>query len=82
MFMPRYLTLFRALLLLFLSLVVQTAVAEAPSSSIEMADVMRSNGKIYVVLAVVLILQTGLFAFLWTLDRRLSRWEATNAPKN
>lgn len=82
MFMPRYLTLFRALLLLFLSLVVQTAVAEVPSSSIEMADVMRSNGKIYVVLAVVLILQIGLFAFLWTLDRRLSRWEATNASKN
>ncbi|MFM9060293.1 MAG: CcmD family protein [Bacteroidota bacterium] len=80
--MPRYLTLFRALLLLFLSLVVQTAVAEVPSSSIEMADVMRSNGKIYVVLAVVLILQIGLFAFLWTLDRRLSRWEATNASKN
>ena len=49
------------------------------SSGVEMADLMRSNGKIFVVLAVVLLIQAGLFVFLWNLDRRLSRWESKNA---
>ena len=49
------------------------------SSGVEMADLMRSNGKIFVVLAVVLLIQAGLFVFLWNLDRRLSRWESKSA---
>lgn len=54
--------------------------SETPAASgVEMADLMRSNGKIFVVLAVVLLIQAGLFVFLWNLDRRLTRWESTNA---
>ena len=52
------------------------------SSGVEMADLMRSNGKIFVVLAVVLLIQAGLFVFLWNLDRRLSRWESSTKGKS
>ena len=41
----------------------------------EMADTMRSNGKIYVVVGVILIILTGLFAYLFSLDKKVSRIE-------
>jgi ABC-type uncharacterized transport system permease subunit len=40
-----------------------------------MADAMRSNGKIYVVVVVLLIILAGLFTYLISLDRRMSRIE-------
>jgi hypothetical protein len=45
----------------------------------QMADAMRSNGKIYVVVAVLLIVLAGLFLFLISLDRKLSRLEKNEA---
>ncbi len=39
------------------------------------ADVMRSNGKIYVVMAVVIIIMTGFFIYLISLDRKLGKLE-------
>ncbi|MFI5153423.1 MAG: CcmD family protein [Chitinophagales bacterium] len=36
---------------------------------------MRSNGKIYVVVTVVLIILLGLLAYLFRLDRKISRIE-------
>jgi hypothetical protein len=41
----------------------------------QMADGMRSNGKIYVVVSVVLIILTGLFIYLVRLDKKMSRLE-------
>lgn len=41
----------------------------------EMADVMRSNGQIYVVVAIILIVLLGLFTFLFTLERKIKRLE-------
>lgn len=38
-------------------------------------DVMRSNGKIYVVMAVVVTIVIGLFIYLVSLDRKISRVE-------
>jgi len=46
-----------------------------PSSAPEMSDVMRSNGKIYVVVGVLTIVLTGLIIYLFTLDRKLTRIE-------
>ncbi len=40
-----------------------------------MADTMRSNGRIYVVVAVVLTILTGLILYLVRLDRKISRFE-------
>lgn len=47
----------------------------ALAQEVEMADAMRSNGKIYAVVAVVLLILFGLFAYLWTVDRKISRIE-------
>ena len=41
----------------------------------EMADTMRSNGKIYVVVAICLIILVGLFIYVMMLDRKISRIE-------
>lgn len=44
----------------------------------QMADAMRSNGKIYVVVAVLLIILAGLFLYLFQTDRKLTRLEQKN----
>ena len=41
----------------------------------EMADVMRDNGKIYVVVAVCLTILIGLFIYVFLVDRKISRLE-------
>lgn len=42
---------------------------------VEMADVMRGNGKIYTVVAVCLLILVGLFGYVWLIDRKISRIE-------
>jgi hypothetical protein len=44
----------------------------------QMAELMRSNGKIYVVVTVLLIILVGLFIYLVQLDRKISRLEKNN----
>jgi CcmD family protein len=41
----------------------------------EMADTMRSEGKIYVVVAIMLAIFFGLIAYLVMLDRKVSKVE-------
>ncbi|HLX93430.1 MAG TPA: hypothetical protein VKR32_17220 [Puia sp.] len=41
----------------------------------EMADALRSNGKIYVVVAVLVVILLGLFFYLISLDRKISGLE-------
>jgi len=45
------------------------------NETVEMADKMRSEGKIYVVIAVILTILTGLILYLVRLDRKISRLE-------
>ena len=40
-----------------------------------MADAMRSNGKIYVVVAVCLTILLGLFIYVFSVDRKISKME-------
>lgn len=47
-----------------------TAMAET-----EMADEMRSNGKIYVVVVVLATIFAGIFTYLVYLDRKIARLE-------
>lgn len=42
---------------------------------VEMADTMRSNGRIYVVVAVVVVILIGLILYLVRLDRKITRLE-------
>jgi multisubunit Na+/H+ antiporter MnhB subunit len=41
----------------------------------QMADALRSNGKIYVVVTVLIIILAGLFLYLVNTDRKISRME-------
>jgi uncharacterized protein YxeA len=41
----------------------------------QMAELMRSNGKIYVVVLVLVIILAGLFVYLINLDRKIKRLE-------
>ena len=45
------------------------------AQDVEMADKFRSDGKIYVVVAIVLIILIGLFGYLFFLDRKLTGLE-------
>jgi hypothetical protein len=47
----------------------------ANAQDAEMADVMRSNGKIYVVVGIVLIVLIGLITYLFLLDRKITKLE-------
>jgi hypothetical protein len=41
----------------------------------EMADAMRAEGKIYVVVSMIIILLGGMITYLFLLDRKLSKVE-------
>ncbi|MEO6404331.1 MAG: CcmD family protein [Ferruginibacter sp.] len=43
-----------------------------------MADIMRSNGKIYVVVGCCLIILTGLFLYVWRVERKIKNIEKGN----
>jgi hypothetical protein len=62
----------QAILTFIFSIVFATA---AFCQEADMADVMRSEGKIYVVLAVVLTIFAGIIFYLIRLDRKISRLE-------
>ena len=47
----------------------------ANAQDAEMADVMRSNGKIYVVVGIILIVLVGLITYLFLLDRKITKLE-------
>lgn len=53
----------------------------AQAQDVEMADAMRANGKIYVVVAVVLTVLAGLFIYLLAVDRKLTRLEKDNETR-
>lgn len=42
---------------------------------VEMADRFRADGKIYVVVAVIAVVLLGLLAYLFSLDRKVSKLE-------
>ena len=52
------------------------------SQEIEMADKMRQEGKIYVVVAVVLVILIGIFFYLFRLDSKLNKLENRLNKKN
>jgi len=63
--MTIFANLFSSLSVFFTSILLQ----------IPMAETFRSSGKIYVVLAVVLIILGGLFFYLFRIDKKLKKLE-------
>jgi hypothetical protein len=68
-----------ALLIFSLSALAQekTPVTEADysNSTVEMADVMRSEGKIYVLVGIIVIIFAGIIVYLINTDRKISKLE-------
>lgn len=67
--------------LLFLFFFVSLQLIARSQSQIEMADDFRGEGKIYVVIMVVLLLLGGIFFTLFRFDRRLSQLEKQMGEK-
>jgi CcmD family protein len=52
-----------------------TAVMAQQTQQVEMADALRSSGKIYVVVVTIAIIFAGLAIYLFSIDRRLKKIE-------
>lgn len=61
------------LILIFATIFTFPALAQ--DRKVEMADIMRENGRIYVVVAVVLTILAGLIIYLVRIDRKVSKLE-------
>jgi cytochrome bd-type quinol oxidase subunit 2 len=68
----------KTLLLVLLS-IMHIIVYAQNNSNVEMADTMRSNGKIYVVIAVILTIFAGIIFYLVRLDRKISKIEKNHS---
>ncbi len=73
--MNRFTNLLSALFLCFVPAVVHAQDAD-------MADGMRAEGKIYVLVAIILVILAGLFYFLLRLDNKLTRLERSTEKKD
>lgn len=67
-----FMILFKKIFLSLCMLLLSTLVF---SQDTEMADTMRSNGRIYVVVAVVVTILLGLILYVFRLERKISRLE-------
>ena len=69
----------KSLITVFLLLMMTTIVnAQDGTKKVEMADLMRSNGRIFVVVAVMLTILIGLVLYVVRLDRKLTKLEKGN----
>jgi hypothetical protein len=68
---------FRLLIAVMLALLCTVTYAQdsVASKRPEMANAFRANGKIYVVIAVLVAILAGLFIYVASLDRKMSRIE-------
>ena len=64
------------------AVLISTIVTNASAQNAEMADTFRSEGKIYVVVAIILIVLAGLITYLFMLDRNLHKLEKMLEEKN
>ena len=60
-------------MLTLVALLFQTSLFAQPE--VEMADTLRSEGKIYVLVAIMLVIFLGLIGYLVLMDRKVSRLE-------
>jgi len=68
----------KKLFILFSLLLCNIGVFAQQQSNVEMADTMRSSGKIYVVITTISIIFIGLAIYLFSIDRRLKKIEKGN----
>lgn len=62
--------------LVFCILMLNTTFAHAQTAQVaQNENLMRSNGMIYVVVGVILIILTGMIFYLYTIDKKLKKME-------
>lgn len=60
---------------LLLGMIHLAALAQDVIARPDSKDLMRSNGKIFLVMTIVVVLITGLFLYLISIDRKISKLE-------
>jgi len=65
----------KKLSVLLLLMLAFTATFAQQNTTVEMADALRSSGKIYVVITTIAIVFIGLAIYLFAIDRRLKKLE-------
>jgi CcmD family protein len=68
----------KKILLSVFMLFLSTFLFAQANNDVEMADQLRGSGKIYVVIATIVIVFVGLAIYLFSIDRRLKRIEREN----
>jgi hypothetical protein len=63
------------LILIFIGMISSRALIAQDTAEIEMADRMMASGKIYVVVAVLLLIFLGIVLYLILLDRKIGKLE-------
>jgi CcmD family protein len=62
-------------------LIALLASANLFAQEVEMADALRADGKIYVVVAVLSVVLAGILFYVIRLDRKITRLEKENGDK-
>ena len=70
----KYFSVFMTVIILLIGFITQ-AQDSAANKKPEMADALRADGKIYVVVAVVITILAGLILYVVRLDRKVSKME-------
>ena len=68
--------------IILLVLLISSFAGMAQQADIEMADQFRTDGKIYVVISVVLLILMGLFIYLFNLSNKITRLEKEITKKS
>jgi CcmD family protein len=68
--------------LLFVLLTTLSPLLQAQDMDVPMADTFRAEGKIYVVVAVMLVIFSGLVTYLIYVDRKVSKLEREMREKD
>ncbi len=61
--------------LALLACVQLSANAQAVATNSNQNDLMRSNGKIFLVMTIVVVIMAGLLFYVYTLDKKISKLE-------
>lgn len=70
------------LLVLFCLMIAGSYAQQMDTKTEEPTDFMNSNGKIFVVMAVIVVIVLGLFIYLINLDRKISKLENGDTGKH
>ena len=60
---------------LLMALPILSIKAQTQANDSIIADTMRGNGKIYVVIAIILVILSGLLLYVFSLDKKISKLE-------